>query len=70
MAIKLRVIRTRRVARTAQMTCMNREQTTWEFDVGEAVREKGGCYEGTGSIGVTQGLGRGHGFVIFMNRAQ
>jgi hypothetical protein len=49
---------------------MNREQTTWEFDVGEAVREKGGCYEGTGSIGVTQGLGRGHGFVIFMNRAQ
>jgi hypothetical protein len=31
-----------RVARTGQRACMNREQTTWEVDVGEGVREKVG----------------------------
>ena len=40
---KLRMMRrTMRVARTGQMACMNREQTTWEVDVGEGVREKVG----------------------------
>lgn len=43
---------------------MNREQTTWECDVGEAVREKVDVNEGTGNIGVAQGLGLGQGFVI------
>jgi len=43
---------------------MNREQSTWEFEVGEAVREKVDVNEGTDSIGVAQGLGRGQGFVI------